>query len=304
MVQIESMPLDQSQPHSSWGWLRMLMLGIGLFVVTTIVMFVTGNPNLYPTVILIGNFLIPVVFVTLLYDHQQLSALSPITIAQCFALGGVLGVLGASVLEPLLIPLLSNPDQGLALSSALLVGLIEEGCKILAVVFLARRWRHTAEIDGLLLGAAVGMGFAALESTGYAFTAFLASQGQVGASIAETVLRGLVAPLGHGVWTAILSAVLFRQSGLKHFRITGSVLLAYLFVALLHGFWDGLPRVSYLVLPLGMQISVVSLIISVFGLAVLGGLWRQALRRQAQEPVVLVVSQGEPSADLGTIETS
>jgi len=43
----------------------------------------------------------------------------------------------ASVLEPLLIPLPSNPDQGLALSSALLVGLIEEGCKILAVVFLA-----------------------------------------------------------------------------------------------------------------------------------------------------------------------
>ncbi len=141
-----------------------------------------------------------------------------------------------------------------------------------------------------------------LESTGYAFTAFLASQGQVGASIAETVLRGLVAPFGHGVWTAILSVVLFRQSGLKHFRITGAVLLNYLFVALLHGFWDGLPRVSYLVLPFGVHISVVSLIISVIGMAVLGGLWRQALRRQAQEPVVLVARQGEPSADLGTLE--
>ena len=295
MVQIEGIPMDQPQPHSTWGWLRVLLLGMGLVVVTTIVMFVTGNPNLYPTVILIGNFLIPIVFVTLLYDHQQLSALSPATIAQCFALGGVLGVLGASVLEPLLIPLPSNPDQGLALSSALLVGLIEEGCKILAVVVLARRRRHTAEIDGLLLGAAVGMGFAALESTGYAFTAFLASRGQVGASIAATVLRGLVAPFGHGVWTAILSAVLFRQSGLKHFRITGSVILTYLFVALLHGLWDGLPRISYLVLPFGIQISVVSLVISVFGVAVLGGLWRQALRRQAQEPAASPASQGVPS---------
>jgi protease PrsW len=289
------MQMDQPQPHSTWGWLRVLLLGMGLFVVTTIVMFVTGNPNLYPTVILIGNFLIPIVFVTLLYDHQQLSALSPATIAQCFALGGVLGVLGASVLEPLLIPMPSNPDQGLALSSALLIGLIEEGCKILAVVFLARRRRHTAEIDGLLLGAAVGMGFAALESTGYAFTVFLASRGQVGASIAATVLRGLVAPFGHGVWTAILSAVLFRQSGLKHFRITVSVILTYLFVALLHGLWDGLPRVSYLVLPFDIQISVVSLVISVFGLTVLGGLWRQALRRQAQGSAVPPVSQGVPS---------
>ena len=296
MSQIVEMPPDQPQPHSTWGWLRVLLLGMGLFIVTTIVMFVTGNPNLYPTVILIGNFLVPVVFVTLLYDHQQLSALSPATIAQSFVIGGVLGVLGASVLEPLLIPLPSNPDQGLALSSAMLVGLVEEGCKILAVVFLARRRRHTAEIDGLLLGAAVGMGFAALESTGYAFTAFIESHGQVGASIAATVLRGLLAPFGHGVWTAILSAVLFRQSGLKHFRITGSVILTYLFVALLHGFWDGLPRISYLVLPLGVRISAVSLVISVFGVAVLGGLWRQALHRRAQDPAAQLVSQGEPSA--------
>ena len=100
MVQIEGLPLDQPQPHSTWGWLRVLLLGMALFVVTTLVMFVTGNPNLYPTVILIGNFLIPIVFVALLYDHQQLSALSPATIAQCFALGGVLGVLGASMWNP------------------------------------------------------------------------------------------------------------------------------------------------------------------------------------------------------------
>jgi RsiW-degrading membrane proteinase PrsW (M82 family) len=287
MVQTVETPVVQSPPHSGWGWLRVLLLGIGLFIITTIVMFVTGNPNLYPTVILVGNFLVPVVFVTFLYDHQHLSALSPATIAQSFAIGGVLGILGASVLEPLLLPFfITSADQSLTMTSALLIGLIEEGCKILAVAFLARRMRHNAEIDGLLLGAAVGMGFAALESTGYAFTAFLESRGLVGASIAATVLRGLLAPFGHGVWTAILSAVLFRQSGLKHFRLSGSVILTFLFVALLHGLWDGLPRVLYLVLPLGLRISVASLLLSVVGIAVLGGLWRQALRRRAEEPAV------------------
>src|SRR5437762_1776642 len=114
-------PSIQTTPHSGWRWLRALLLGIGLFVVTTFVTFVTGNPNLYPTVILVGNFLVPVVFVTFLYDHQHLSSLSPATIAQSFAIGGVLGVLGASVLEPLLIPLALNPDQGLTMSSAMLV---------------------------------------------------------------------------------------------------------------------------------------------------------------------------------------
>ena len=44
------------------------------------------------------------------------------------------------------------------------------------------------------------------------------------------------------------------------------------------------------------QISVVSLVISVFGLVVLGRLWRQALRRQAQDPAAPPVSQAVPSA--------
>ena len=250
-------------------------------------MFLTENPNLYPTVILVGNFLVPVVFVLFLYDHQHLSALTPTTIAQSFVVGGMLGVLGASVLEPLLIPLPTNSNQGLPLSTAIVVGLIEEGCKILAVMWVARRIRRDSEMDGLLLGAAAGMGFAALESTGYAFTAFVASRGQVEASLVETILRGMLAPFGHGVWTAILAAMLFRRSAATHFRITGSVVLTYLFVALLHGLWDGLPRSLYIVIPPGIPISVVTLALSAIGIIVLVALYRQAERRQMMPPASL-----------------
>lgn len=49
----------------------MLWIGLLLFIIATLVLFLTGNPNLYPTVILIGNFLVPVVFVAFLYDHQH-----------------------------------------------------------------------------------------------------------------------------------------------------------------------------------------------------------------------------------------
>lgn len=276
----------QGPRYSPWGWLRMLLIGGLLFIVTTAVMFISGNPNLYPTVILVGNFLIPVVFVTFLYDHQHLSRLPAVAIIHSFAIGGVLGVLGASVAEPLLVPAALGANQGLTLSTAMIIGLVEEACKIAVVMLLARRMAHNAEIDGLLLGAAVGMGFAALESTGYAFTAFLSSQGFVGASIVSTIVRGALAPFGHGVWTAILSAVLFRQSGPRHFRITGSVILTYLFVSLLHGLWDGVPRVIFVVLPLGLRVSVASLLISVIGVAVLAGLWRQSMRRTLQAPAV------------------
>ena len=69
MSQSVWMSPTQHAPRRGRGWLRALLIGLGLFVVTTIVMLLTGNPNLYPTVILIGNFLVPVVFVAFLYDH-------------------------------------------------------------------------------------------------------------------------------------------------------------------------------------------------------------------------------------------
>src|SRR2546429_5501940 len=266
----------QSATRGGRSWLHVLWVGIVLFILATLVLFLTGNLNLYPTVILIGNFLVPVVFVAFLYDHQHLSSFTPETIGRCFILGGILGVLGASVLETLLIPAPSKAGQGLSLSSAMLVGLIEEGCKIAALMFLARHMPHKRQIDGLLMGAAVGMGFAALESTGYAFTAFLLSQGHVGVSIAETVIRGLIAPFGHGIWTAILATVLFRESRPHHFRITGPVILAYLFVSVLHGLWDGLPSTIYLIVPPGFHIPLVTLVLSVIGITVFAFMFRRA----------------------------
>ena len=280
-------PPAQNPPRRGRSWIRVLLIGSGLFIIATIVMFLTGNPNLYPTVILIGNFLVPVVFVAFLYDHQHISALTPATVASSFCIGGVLGVLGASFLESLLLPVPPTPTQGLPLSSALVVGLIEEGCKIAAVVLLAWRMPHTSQMDGLLLGGAVGMGFAALESTGYAFTAFLLSQGHVDASIATTVIRGLLAPFGHGVWTAILGAVLFRESGPRGFRITGLVILTYLFVSVLHGLWDGLPSTIYFVIPPGFSIPVVSLILGVIGVIILAVLYRRAMFQHLQSTPTL-----------------
>lgn len=275
-------PQNQVVPRRRRTWLRVLLIGLALFIASAVVMFFTGNLNLYPTVILIGNFLVPVVFVAFLYDHQHISALSLDTVAISFCVGGILGVLGASILESFLVPVPANPTQGLSLGGAFVVGLIEEGCKILVVMFLARRMPHTSQMDGLLLGGAVGMGFAALESTGYAFTALLLNHGQIEASIIETVIRGLLSPFGHGAWSGILGAVVFRQSSQRHFRITGLVILTYLFVSILHAFWDGAPFTLYLIVSPGIDISVNILVLGAVSLIALAVLYRQAMQRQIQ----------------------
>ncbi len=269
----EVMATAQGEPGARHSWWRVLLWGVLFYVVGLGVLVLTGNPNLFPTVVLLGNFLMPVTYVTFFYDHRHLSRLSMPTTALSFFYGGVLGVFAAALLEPFFIRRL---DAG----TAIVVGLIEEFAKILGVLVIARHRRHDAELDGLILGAAAGMGFAALESNGYAFTAFLRSGGSLSITVLVTLLRGLLAPIGHGTWTAILAGVLFRESAAGRFHLNRKVVAAYLTVALLHGLWDGLPSALIALVAAGSDVMIAQTLIGVIGLLILWRRWREARRLQ------------------------
>jgi RsiW-degrading membrane proteinase PrsW (M82 family) len=250
-----------------------LLLGLGLFVLSVVVFGLTSNPNLFPTVALIGNFLVPVSYVAFFYERRHMSQVTLVSTARAFFYGGVLGVLAAAVLEPVFI-------RRLTLLATFEVGLIEEAAKILGVFVVARHHRHDSEIDGVILGAAAGMGFAALESSGYVFTAFVESGGSLSALVLVTLLRGLLSPVGHGTWTAILASVLFREGRPTSFRLDRAVLGAYLTVSLLHGLWDGLPSVVAVIAGSGLDVFIAQGVVGVAGLIILWFRWREAVRRQ------------------------
>jgi RsiW-degrading membrane proteinase PrsW (M82 family) len=262
----------------------MLLSGLLLYIAGIVILALTGNPNLFPTVIMLGNFMVPAAYVAFFYERRHLSHLAMPETASCFLYGGVLGVFAAALVEPLLIRNMSAPN-------AFLVGLIEELAKILGVLFLTRRQRHDLEFDGLIVGAAAGMGFAALESTGYAFTALLQSGGSFSASVVVTLMRGLFAPVGHGTWTAILAAVLFRESGPVRFRLNGRVVIAYLIVSALHGLWDVLPVLFSMFVWPGFGMLIGQVLIGCLGILVLARRWREAMPPR-------VVEQALPTADL------
>ena len=94
--------------------------------------------------------------------------------------------------------------------------------------------------DGIVFGAAVGFGFAALETAGYAFNAMFTMQGLSLESLVQTeILRGVLTPVGYGSWTAIVGGALFAAAASRgRLRLTGAVLGWYVLVALLHGLWD------------------------------------------------------------------
>jgi len=215
----------------------MFLTGLALWLLTVIVTFVTRNPNLIPTLVLLGSFLVPVSFVVWAFSRRHSGELTAELLFSTFVTGGVLGVLAASLLESYLL----HPSPVLFLG----VGLIEEAAKLAVLAFLARRLAHKYARDGIILGAAVGFGFAAFESAGYAFTALFTDQGLSLMQLVQTeLLRGLLAPVGHGLWTAILGGVLFSASGREHFAFTGRLLLAFLGVSLLHALWDSMQSIA------------------------------------------------------------
>ena len=220
-------------------WLRVFLTGLALWLLTVAVTFATGNPNLIPTLVLLGSFLVPVSFVVWAFGRRHSGEVTAELLFSTFVTGGVLGVLAASLLESYLL----HPSPVLFVG----VGLIEEAAKLAALAFLARRLHHKYAFDGLILGASVGFGFAAFESAGYAFTALFTEQGLSLMQLVQTeLLRGLLAPVGHGLWTAILGGVLFSASGREHFAFTRRLLLAYLGVALLHALWDSMHSIALL----------------------------------------------------------
>jgi protease PrsW len=283
MAQFPDASFDATQAKKAHGWWQVLFTGLSLYSLGLAVLIVTENPNIFPTVVMLGTFLVPAAYVAFFYERRYLSDLSLPTTFLSFFYGGVLGVFAAAFLEPLFI-------RRLDFLTAFEVGLIEEFAKIIGVLVIARHQRHDSELDGLILGAAAGMGFAALESTGYAFTAFLRSQGSLSVTVAVTLFRGILSPLGHGTWTAILAAVLFRESQAGHFRLNGRVLGAYLTVAALHGLWDGLPGLIAAVVRADLDIFIAQVSIGAMGLFLLWRRWREAVRLQDSRPATASAS--------------
>lgn len=213
-------------------WKRCLWGGLALWVLTALVTYATKNTTLLPTLILLGSFLVPVTFVLWAYERHGRD-LGVSVILGCFLTGGTLGVLGASVMEYYLL----HPSLWMFVG----VGLIEEAVKLGALMFVLRRQPRLRGVRaGLVLGATVGFGFAALESAGYAFNAAISTEGiDLRALLQTEILRGVLAPFGHGLWTAIAGGALLsyrRPNG--HFRFAGPVLGTYVGVSLLHALWD------------------------------------------------------------------
>jgi RsiW-degrading membrane proteinase PrsW (M82 family) len=213
-------------------WFQIFTGGLLLFIAIEEAFRITGNPNYFPTVILLGALLVPVSFVAYVWDKIPAKEISLSCLLTCFLGGGVVGLIAAGLIE-------YQTIQKMGIPMLLMVGLVEEGAKLIFPMVQYVRGKYHTEADGLLFGVASGMGFAALETMGYGMVAFLQSGGSITALEETLLIRGLLSPAGHAAWTGFVCAVIWREQernrhGLSFLLIISSFILAIV----LHTLWD------------------------------------------------------------------
>jgi protease PrsW len=213
-------------------WWIVIVVGAAIWLLTAAITWLTEDTILVPTVVILGSFLVPVGMVVFALSRTAEGHLTVEALLLGFLGGGTVGLVFAALTEVYFLPS--------EYATFFAVGFIEEGCKGIVLVAVAYGLREHAARDGMVLGATVGAGFAAFESSGYALRALLDNSDDHGVlNVVETELsRAILAPFGHITWTALLGGALFAAWQGGAFRVTARVVWTFLGIVALHAAWD------------------------------------------------------------------
>jgi protease PrsW len=187
-----------------WLFFKALTLSLLIYAGFAFAFSTFRNANLIPGLIMTGAFAVPLSVVFFFFEMNVLRNISVYQVFKSLIAGGLLSLITSLYGFQLL-------QLGwLGASSA---GIIEETGKLLALLIMYRQTQNRWILNGLLLGGAVGAGFAVFESAGYALRILVL--GGPNAMFDSIWIRGLLAPGAHVAWTALVGAALWRVRGNK-----------------------------------------------------------------------------------------
>ena len=273
------------------GWIlfgAFAVLWLYFVLVCVLVLHYRGE---LPLVLLLGGFAIAALFIyAMCYRLKPGDGIAPPFLILVFLLGGFAAWILPTALGPIWGTITGGPKAVAPLDYHLPWGIVEELSKILVVVFIARWLPVKNARTGLFIGAAVGFGFSAFENLEYGLTSFLDGGYNVadpfhfayGFAVSdlarEVVLREILGPFGHPLWTALIAAAVLGAYRDGRFRLTVRVVVTFVIVAVVHTLWDFLPAVFNLTVPYVGAIALSYLLYIVFGVS--GALvWRTVARR-------------------------
>jgi RsiW-degrading membrane proteinase PrsW (M82 family)/predicted RNA-binding Zn-ribbon protein involved in translation (DUF1610 family) len=193
-----------------------------------------NNIFLVPGIILIGSFALP--FATLIF-FMEANVRRNVSLYQINKLvfrGGAIGLSFSlfffAVMGVINIPIIPA-----------LAAIAEEPGKLLALYLIINNKKYPYILNGLLFGAAVGTGFAAFESAGYAL--FYGLTDEVGGAMESVIMtRGILSPFAHIAWTAMCGGALWRVKGKQPFTFSmlrdPRFLKVFIAAIVLHALWN------------------------------------------------------------------
>lgn len=256
--------------QTSWPqpWLFVQALGLALLASfgLFILQWVFHNPKGIPGLIMLGAMAVPFAMAVFFFEMNAPKNISFLHLLYGVFLGGVASL----IITLVLFKVFSFLSASMGASAA---GPIEETAKLLTVLLVMRghpEYRWT--LNGVLLGGAVGVGFALYETAGYGFEVFLAPaihkavmiaserpdllnswdglsalgyHGSIAGAphmIDNLIARGWQAIGTHEIWTAMAAGALFRVKGDRPFSFSmladTRFLRVFVFVILLHMTWN------------------------------------------------------------------
>ncbi|MCL2819704.1 MAG: PrsW family glutamic-type intramembrane protease [Oscillospiraceae bacterium] len=270
-----------STPHESrmlsewqkpWVFSRVGFAALGFILIMYVLyLFGAGIYMFIPTVF-VGATVIPLVVLILLWELNIPRNIPIYAVLGMFFIGGALSLIFTLIFDGF-----SNME------GAQWAAITEEPAKLLALSIFLYKAKYKYTLNGILIGGAIGCGFAAFETMGY-FLNFW--------SFDILVLRGLLAPGGHVVWAALYGGALAMAKGSDNLKIKyfiSPVFLFYFAVAVgLHYLWN-----------LDFRIYSIPVIVDVKFLILITVAWFFLLRiiKQGVNDCVKI-PQSEPQPDL------
>jgi len=259
----EPAALDPEWPRP-WIFLRVFVLFVVVYLV-----FYTANqkfPNfsLWLGMLAIGSLSVPFSSTVLMMELNAPRNVSLYRVLLVIVTGGFLSLVLTKSADS--VPFILH--IGRHHTNIPLAGIVEESAKALALMVILFNKRYPYTLNGMVFGAAVGTGFAVLETAGYALFDGLTLHSTP--SLCATLLnKTSLSVLGHVAWTTLVGGALWHARRSLRFSLFAyfnwrflSVLIA---VTTLHTLWNGplcsqFPDVKYLLLGGAAWIAIIHML--------------------------------------------
>lgn len=234
-----------SQWRKPWLFAWVGLFGFIFILLMYIITQIGGEGLAFVPLIFVGALIIPLAVLLFFWEMNIPRNIPIYEVLLMFLIGGAFSLIFTVIL-----------DNIVGKTPVYWAPLTEEPAKLLALCIFLRKPKNKYILNGLLIGAAIGTGFAAIESMGYA----LGTKDYID----SLITRGVLSPGMHVAWAAMYGAALAGVKGSRKFQANQFINISFItyfgIAFVLHFAWNN-KAFNFLPIPLFVDLKCVLLII-------------------------------------------